>query len=298
LVYEPAVFGAATVRFRDTAKGIDEERDYNLLVPIAGKAELLSWKTAEFVDVNPDRLPDEGEPGAFYYVGPGSAADPKKAIVTLRQDLDDHLYATATHEVAYHKGLKLYAETGESASEFAGRVMQAAKEARDAELDAVHARFQKKMDDLSKRLEKEQQEMEADKADYSGRVAEEALTGASTVASFFGFGRRRTLSSMATKRRMTATAKADIAESEQAIARMQAEMTGLEAAYRKEADAVVAGWEAVAGDLDQLKLTPRRSDVDVHLTALAWAPHWWTDYRDARGRTQTGNIPAYVTVKK
>jgi hypothetical protein len=94
---------------------------------------------------------------------------------------------------------------------------------------------------------------------------------------------------------MTATAKADIAESEQAIARMQAEITGLEAAYRKEADAVVAGWEAAAGDLDQLKLTPRRSDVDVHLTALAWAPHWWIDYRDARGRAQTGNIAAYVT---
>jgi hypothetical protein len=225
LVYEPAVFGAATVRFRDTAKGIDEDRDYNLLVPIAGKAELLSWKTAEFVDVNPDRLPDEGEPGALYYVRPGSAADPKKAIVTLRQDLDDICMARRPTRWRIIR-TEMYAETGESASEFAGRVMQAAKEARDAELDAVHARFQKKMDDLSKRLEKEQQEMEADRADYSSRVAEEALTGASTVASFFGFGRRRTLSSMATKRRMTVTAPADIAETEQALARLQAEMTG------------------------------------------------------------------------
>jgi hypothetical protein len=297
LVYEPAVLGAATVRFRDAAKGIDEERDFNLLVPIAGKAELLSWKNAEFVDVDPARLPDEGEPGALHYVGPGSAPDPKKAITTLRQDLDDHLYGTATHEVDYHKGLKLYAESGESASEFAARVMQVAKEARDGELDVVYAKYQKKMDDLNKRLEKEQQELEADRADYTGRLAEEALTGATMVASFFGLGRRRTLSSMATRRRMSATAKADIAESEQAIARMQSDMTALEAAYREEAAAVVAKWEAASGDLDRLKLTPRRSDVDVNLVALAWAPHWWIDYRDARGRSQTGNIPAYPVVE-
>jgi hypothetical protein len=96
---------------------------------------------------------------------------------------------------------------------------------------------------------------------------------------------------------MSATAKADIAESEQAIARMQSDMTALEAAYREEAAAVVAKWEAASGDLDRLKLTPRRSDVDVNLVALAWAPHWWIDYRDARGRSQTGNIPAYPVVE-
>jgi hypothetical protein len=298
LVYEPAIFGTATVRFRDTTKGIDEERDYNMLVPIAGKVELLSWKNAELVDVDPNHLEDEGESGAFYYVGVGSSGDPKKAVVKLRSGLDEHLYGTTVHEVAYHKGLKVYAESGESQQQFAARVMQAAKEMRDAELDAVHAKYQKKMDDLSKRLEKEQQELAADRAEYTGRIAEEALTGASTVASFFGFGRRRTLSSMATKRRMSANAKSDIAESEQMIARMQADMTALEGAYRQEAEAVAAKWEAATGDLDQLKLTPRRSDIDVNLVALAWAPHWWIDYRDARGRKQIGNIPAYGSVEK
>ena len=76
---------------------MDEEREYHLLVPIGGKSEMLSWKNAETVDVNPDRLPDEGEEGARYYVGSDSGAGPKTAIDKLRQDLDDHLYAAATH---------------------------------------------------------------------------------------------------------------------------------------------------------------------------------------------------------
>ncbi len=297
LVYEPAAFGAATVHFVDRAKGVDEEQEYHLLVPISGKSATLSWKNAETVDVNPDRLPDEGRGDARYYVGSDSGSNRKSTIDKLRQDLDDHLFGMATHEVAYHKGLKLYAESGESAREFAARVMPAAREARDDELDTMRAKYQKKIDDLNKRLAKEEQELEADKADYTGRIAEEAVSGASVLAGLLGFGRRKSFSSVATRRRMTAAAKADIAESEQAITQMQADLAGLEAEYQKDAQAIADEWEKSAGLIEKVKISPRRSDVDIEMTALAWAPHWWVAYTDDRGRSKEGNIPAYPVVK-
>ena len=162
--------------------------------------------------------------------------------------------------------------------------MQAAREARDDELDKVRALYQKKIDDLNKRLAKEQQELDADKANYTGRIAEEAVSGASVLAGLFGLGRRKSLSSIATRRRMTTSAKADIEESEQAIARMQTDMAGLEAEYQKAVEAATAQWESSAEQIEKAKISPRRSDIDVELVSLAWAPHWWIDY-DGRTRS-------------
>ena len=42
-------------------------------------------------------------------------------------------------------------------------------------------------------------------------------------------------------------------------------------------------WTKAADDIQQLQVAPKKSDVDVHLVALAWAPKWQITYQDARG---------------
>jgi hypothetical protein len=115
-------------------------------------------------------------------------------------------------------------------------------------------------------------------------------------------GRRSTslrgLSTAATKRRMSSTAKADIAESEAEIARLQADADDLKSQMEEEASALTQQWATAADDIQEVKIAPRKADVDVRMVALAWAPSWEVAYEDARGRARTDAVPAYAVAQQ
>ena len=104
-----------------------------------------------------------------------------------------------------------------------------------------------------------------------------------SVAGMFGlFGRRRkSLSSAATKRRLTSAAQADIAESEADIARLHLQVEDIKSQMEQDADALTEQWTNAAGDIQQTKIAPKKTDIDVQLVALAWAPSWEVTYEDA-----------------
>jgi hypothetical protein len=298
LVYEAAILGSATVRFFDKPRGVNALRAYNLLKPGGAQLRVSSWQDALSVAVDPGSLPAEGESGAQYAAAGGSGS--KQIVARLTTELRDHLYGTATFELAYHPKLKLYAEPEETEREFQARVAQAAREARDAEVDRLRDDYAERVKRLAMQLEKEEQELAADKAQRSGRVMEEALSGLSTVGKALGlFGRRSTrgLSSVATKRRMTAAAQARVDESVQTIERVQREMAALDAQMQEEIGALTTTWGDAADDIERINITSRRSDVQVDLVALAWAPYWYFPYTDGRGREQAGRIPAFAVIE-
>ena len=86
-------------------------------------------------------------------------------------------------------------------------------------MDDIREKYDVKLQRLADRKAKEEQELAEDKAQLTGRVGEELLSGLDSVAGLFGlFGSRRrksvsSLSKAATKRRITAQAQADIDES-------------------------------------------------------------------------------------
>ena len=57
---------------------------------------------------------------------------------------------------------------------------------------------------------------------------------------------------------------------------------------------VTQQWTAATEAVQQVKVAPRKTDIDVQLVALAWAPTWEVTYDDARGRSGTESVPAYL----
>jgi chromosome segregation ATPase len=217
----------------------------------------------------------------------------------LQTSLADHLYRSQAFALAYNHTLKLYAEPGETERDFKVRCQQAAREARDAALDALRDKYEAKIARITERLQREERELAEDKAEYQGRMGEEVLSGLSSVAKALGLLGRRSrslsgLSTAASKRRMSANAKADISESEAQITQLKAELDTLRAELEQEAAALTEQWTSVADQVEQVKVAPRKSDVKVDEVALAWAPAWEITYDDIRGRRRTETAPAYV----
>ncbi len=298
LVYAPALLGLATVHFVDRKLNLDESLDYGLVLRPAEGGRVGSWRDAQPIDLKARDLEDRAAPDAFFTGGLPQGYSTAKALTSLEADLVDHLYRSEAYALAYNRTLKLYAMAGESERDFKARCQQAAREARDKAVDVLRDKYEVKLKRLEERLTSEEQELEEDKANYKSRMLEEGLSGLASVAGFLGLGTRKSrslskLSTAATKRRMTSTAKVSIEESEAEVARLQSDIEALKAEMEQEAAALTEQWSKAVEDIEEIKVMPRKTDIDVQMVALAWAPNWEVAYEDARGRARTETVPAY-----
>ena len=199
----------------------------------------------------------------------------------------------------YNPTLKLYAKPGETERDFRARLQQAVREQRDAAVDKIRDEYETRLDGVTTKKEKEAAELAEDRAQLQGRVGEEIFSGLDSVAGLFGlFGTRRRkslsgISKAATKRRMTATAQADIDESVAKIKQFDEQIAELKSQMEAEMTDATDKWTKAADDVQEVKVAPKKSDIDVRLVSLAWKPNWEVTYQDARGLTRTEVVPAF-----
>ena len=301
LVYEPAVLGMGEVRFYDRRRNVDERLIHAMLAQPPrgiggvewGQAENLSLRLRDLLR-NPERV--EAEQGPFFAPAPekvNNANDLKNAA----KDLSDWLYYNSDLELKVHEELDIHQEPGENERDFKIRLQQAAREARDAEVDKLRGKLQSQIDRVTEKLRKEERELAGDQADYESRRSQEWIGIGESVLGFV-LGRRssRALSNAASKRRMTVQARQDIEESEDQIAELKDDLKELEAQIKEGADEITLRWAKSIDNLSVEAVKPRRTDVNVELTALAWLPSWLVSYHDGR-RERTATVAAYSLPK-
>nr|MBC7244046.1 hypothetical protein [Chloroflexota bacterium] len=296
LVYEPALLALGRVRFADRARNVDETREIGFLVPPNALGTVIRWQDAEQITVDLHGLPTQPEPEALFASVPSQLNTAAK-LKAIEKEFADYLYREQTLNLLYIPALKLYAEPGESERDFAARAQQLARENRDAEVEKLRQKYQQKLDRLEDQLAREQTELSKDRAEYEARKREELLSAGETVIGMLGiFGRRRsttTLSRAATKRRLTASAQADIKESEEQIACLQSEIENMRREMELEAEALSKKWASILDKIETYPVRPGRGAVQVTMMALAWTPYWEIGYTSASGSLTHDRVPAW-----
>ncbi len=292
LVYEPGLLAMGNVLFNDRTRGIAVTRRVTRLVYGRALREVVNWEEAVAVELDPRELLKQPESRALFAPVPPSLNTTAK-IKRVERDFVDHLYREQTLELFFSPVLKLYSRPEESERDFKIRLAQAARERRDAEVDALRRRFQPRFDRLQLQLLREQRELEEDKQELAARGREEWLAGAETLAGMLGLGRRRALSSAATRRRMTAAAKAEVAESEAEIARLQEEIAELRRDLETDIAHISQRWEEALETITTYVVRPKKTDCVVDLVALAWLPFWEIGYTTAGGSLAYDRVPAW-----
>ncbi len=276
LVWEPGLLGLGALSFVDSRRGIDEQRALGLLLPTDALGPVPDWSAALPVDLAAADLvlaPPAAAGGFAPLPAPLASAVFLKAQARA---FKDQLARGERLAVFSCPPLKLSSEPDEDEPSFRARVRQVARERRDAEVAKLRERAELAIGRLQTRLDREQRELGEDRANYESRKREELIAAGETLAGMLGlFGRRsRSLSTAATKRRMTSRARGNIAESEAEIARLQQEIAALETKLGEDAAAIAARWEDLQGAVTQRELAPRKSDLRVDWLELAWAPVW------------------------
>jgi hypothetical protein len=296
LVYEPALLGGANVRFVDRKRKVNELQEKTLLAPPPDGLRGVDWDGAQALPLrlgelghSPEISPGQGP----FFAPPPESANSEKELKRIAQDLADWLYHNSRLTLAVHPGLDVFQHPVEPDGAFRARLRHAARERRDAEVDALARKYDTRLARLEAKLRKQERELVADEADYRARRREARLTMGETALSFLmGRRRTRTVSTIARKDRLADRAKLEIEETEQEIAELEEEIAVLEEELQAATEEITRKWDGLLDDLDTEELHPRRADVDVRLVALAWLPSWYFIY-DGEGRTRTATIAAY-----
>ena len=297
LLYEPAIVGAASVRFLERKRDIDQQNEHVLLAPASDRPGGMDWEDAQPLNLRPrdllqdaDRV-DKGQ-GPFFAPAPESANSARE-LKSIQKDLGDWLYYNNQLAVNVHELLGLYQRPDEGERAFKIRLQQEARERRDAEVDKLARKTETKIKSLEKKVRKEERELDEDEDDYANRRNQEWIGIGETVLGYV-LGRRssRALSSAASKRRMTSRAKQDIEESKEVIEELKEDIEELEAELKEAAEELTLRWANILDEISTDYVKPRRADVDVEFVSLAWLPSWHVVYHDGR-RTREATIAAY-----
>ena len=297
LVYEPALLGLCGVRFYDRKRNIDEQTERVLLAPPSTGLGGVDWANAEPLTISQRQLvttPERVDPeqGPFFAPAPESANSARE-LTSAKKDLSDWLYYNCRLTIQVHNELGIHQKPGERERDFKIRLQQAARERRDIEVDKLEEQVDRRIDRLQDKLRKEERELAADEAEHAARKQQEYVgIGESVLGWVLGRRSTRTLSSAASRRRMTVKAGQEVEETRAQIEDLKREIAGLEADLKEQAEEITLKWAGILDEIGTEELTPRRADVTVDTVLLAWLPSWLVRYSDGmRNRIET--IAAY-----
>ena len=298
LVYEPMLFGMATVRFYDKRKDVDHTSTIERLWAVSERDLAPGWDGGEDLNVRRRDIsttPPRGSAGKEqYFAGlPASLAE-VSSLSRWRSDWLDALYRTETVQIPYNPTLKIYGEVDDKTHEFRRRCEDAARAERDEAVKKLEAKYNKQLDRLENKLDKEEQELIDDKMEYEGRKREELLSGGESVLGFI-LGRRssRAISTASRKRRLTEQSKADVQESEETITELNKDIEDLRSELQDELDQAREYWSDVVEQVETVDISPRKRDIDIDLFGVGWSPFWEFTFEESGQLVDRVRIPAY-----
>ena len=274
--WSPVLYGAARVQYTDAKRGIDETVDVQAFTPFAQGVVPIDWEQAEATPVRPQELATTAPAGgpAAHTPLPAPALSPK-SYTGWQKDLEQWIARERPLQILFAPSVKLTSKPGESERDFQIRLTQASREARDAEVEKLRARYAPKLQRLTTRVRSSQDSVAREQQQAQQQKLQSAVSiGSTLLGALMG---RKTIS-MSTLGRATTAARGvgrsmkesqDIAKAEERVQGAQGELAELEAELAREVAEIEAAASA-AVPIETLDIKPKRGGVDVRLLALVW----------------------------
>jgi len=270
LVYRPSVVSSGSVDFYHRRSGARDREELTLAArPDASGA--IRWDEA----VSLAAPVTDGSPEADARFEPlPESMNQDRELSAARSDLEDYLYRSRRITLYHATALDAFSNPGESAADFRLRLAQDARERRDREIDRVEERYETKLDRLDERMRRARAAASRYEADAAARKRESIVAiGESVLGAFMGRRSTRSASSGLRRIRMSSAAKQRADEAEENLDSLMADAKELESELQGEIAQITSRWESGALELEEVEVTPRRTDVAVASVAIGWLPY-------------------------
>ncbi len=287
VIYRPALLAAAQVRFLDRKYGVDSELVRAALVAAPERRGSVRWGEFAYNGPSLDKVDTSPAPASRFGTIDAPLND-SKLMTALQKDFTDWAYRSSSIKARGNVALKVYAGPDVSQAEFMKACADTAREARDAEIDKRSAVLDRQIKTLEEKLSREERELRQDQADLQNRNIEAGANLLELGAGVFGLGRKKSVTTQFAKHRLSQQAKADVEESEDAIAQYKKDLSALQQQRQQVVDEVNASWGDVVNKITEVTINPKKTDVYVNLFGVAWMPYYQVNTGD-----QTVELPAF-----
>ncbi|GHF50191.1 Skp family chaperone for outer membrane proteins [Deinococcus metalli] len=269
--YHAQLLAVAQVRYASTKYRVDVAGTLPLVADVTDGPIPVDWDGAAELHVDPNALEKEGAPGATYSDVPAPLLNPKNHAKWAKEAAK-YVAASKPLTLWQEPGSGLLSAPGEAEGDFRARASLAGREARDAAVQKLRAKYASKVATLQDRLERAQLRVQQQQAQAQQAQLQTALNvGVGVLGALFGGGRRTTairsgVSGVGRSMREGQDVQAAQTELNQVAQQLQDVQNQVQA----EVDALTLG---AGGDLAKLDVKAKSTDVTVPLVALAWLPY-------------------------
>jgi len=290
VIYEPRLFGSATVHFLDTKKKIDETRELSVLIPITNGAVPLDWDQVVTSDIPAEDLDSHPVESAMFVDLP-APANQSKNYKEWEKTFADWVYRNHTLDIWKSPSLEATSRAGESERDFRVRLQQLAHESRDAETEKLRKKYAPKLAALEDRIRRAQQTVEREAEQAKQQKLQTAISfGATVLSAFLG---RKAVSGTSMGKATTAVRglsrsmkeSQDVDRASENVEALRQQLAGLETEFKEEADALASRLNPQEEALETVTVRPKKSDITIRLVGLSWTPFWMNP--------QGGRTPAW-----
>ncbi|MCP5021498.1 MAG: DUF87 domain-containing protein [bacterium] len=202
-----------------------------------------------------------------------SEASKKTTWRSWKASIKNHLYQNQVLTLWRSPEFKLVSEPGETREAFLMRVKEAAQEECDRQLEKLTDRYDSKLDRVREKVRKAEQKVAVQEDQYdSVRTSMWSRVGGILVSLL---GRKRTRRQVASAARNVSRArkeKSDIHRAEADLDQSMAELADLEREFKDGLEAIRDGFAGHNEELDDINISPRKSDIHFEVFSLVWVP--------------------------
>lgn len=270
VTYHPQLLAVTQVHYSSVKQRVDVNGTLPLAVDVSDGPIAVNWEEATELRVNPAGLEQQPAEGAGFAAVPAPLLNAKNYPKWSKE---------AARYVAASKPLTLWQDPssgvlsspGETQGDFRARASLAGREARDAKVEALRAKYAPKLQTLQERLQKAQIKVGQQQAQAQQAQLQTAMNvGAGILGALFGGGRKGT----AINRSVTGVGKAmregqDVQAAMAEADSVQQQLLALQTQVQQEIDTLTLG---AGAELTQVDIKAKQANVSVPLIALAWLP--------------------------
>jgi hypothetical protein len=285
LMYYPAVAGWLDVHYSSAKYNIDTTEKVAVAAMIEEGPVTLDWDQAEEIALTPHNLQTSPLPGAGFAELP-PAAQNAKYYSKWNKDLLRWVRQSRSLNLYQSKRFKLTSSPTESKSEFLARVSQAAREARDLEVEKLRRKYSSKFDTLQNRLMRAEQAVQREQEQVTSKKMETVVSfGTAILGAFLG---RKAISTSSATRFGTAVKSAgrmrkesmDVARAQEMAAAIKHEISELDERLQSDIDSLDATFDPASEELEEVSIKPQSKNITLEVFGLTWMPY----RKDAGGR--------------
>ncbi|WP_415407011.1 helicase HerA domain-containing protein [Sulfurovum sp. CS9] len=254
------------VHFYSQRRGIDEERELNLSLTLESKQQNIRWDDAVEEDFDFQKFPHTAPSKAKFQSLPKIILEDKGLKKAIRE-LKETLYQEQSLDLLRCVSPKLESKVEESHSDFIVRLQDILKDKKESEIEKLQIRYGTKEKVLTDRLSRAKERVEKESSDSTNSMIE---TGIAVLGALFGKASPTKIGAALRKGSKVLKERGDMSRAEERIVAIQEDMEALEYELEDKIDALNEKFDVENYAIEEFKIKPRKTDIDVELCAVVW----------------------------